>query len=64
MMNILAEMREAERKTSEAYLRLRCKIPGALDTPHAPSAEMIWGITERALDALVEKAARYDDLKR
>lgn len=38
-----------ESDLSGAYLRLRALIPGAFDTPHAPSAEQVWATTERAL---------------
>ena len=42
-------IRKAERALSDAYVRLRVMIPGALDTPHAPTSEQIWNITEKAL---------------
>jgi len=60
----LAEARDAERRLSEAYLRLRSLIPGAYDTPRAPSAEQVWAVTERALGKLSDKAWRYDELNR
>lgn len=34
---------------SHAYLRLRNLIPGAFDTPYAPSSEQVWETTECAL---------------
>lgn len=45
----LAEGRAAERSLSDAYVRLRAMIPGAFDTPHAPSPEQVWQTTEEAL---------------
>lgn len=39
----------AEAELSKAYLRLRAIIPGAFDTPHAPSREQVWQVTEDAL---------------
>lgn len=45
----LDRYRIAERELSKAYVRLRGMIPGALDTPHAPTSEQIWDITEKAL---------------
>src|SRR5882672_142906 len=42
-------IRKAERALSDAYVRLRVMIPGALDTPHASTSEQIWNITEKAL---------------
>lgn len=38
-----------EHALSDAYLRLRALIPGAYDTPHAPTPEQVWGTTEAAL---------------
>lgn len=38
---------------SAAYLRLRAIIPGAFDTPTAPTADQIWDTTERAARRLV-----------
>lgn len=51
----LEVMRKAERELSAAYVRLRIMIPGALDTPYAPSREKVWETTEKALQRLVEK---------
>lgn len=52
----------------EAYLRLRSLIPGAFETPHAPTAEQVWTTTEDALKsyiaqykALAEKHERLRD---
>jgi hypothetical protein len=47
--------RKAERDVSEAYVRLRAMIPGALNTPHAPSGEQVWKITEEALRRALTK---------
>jgi hypothetical protein len=47
------DWRKAEHGLSEAYLRLRRMIPGALDTPYAPTKEMVWRVTEEALAKLV-----------
>jgi hypothetical protein len=41
--------RADEKRLSDAYLRLRALIPGAFDTPHAPSSEQVWATTENAL---------------
>lgn len=38
----------AEKTLSDAYIRLRQVIPGAMDTPFGPSGEEIWRITEVA----------------
>lgn len=44
------ERRRAEQVAlSNAYLRLRGLIPGAFDTPHGPTPEQVWDVTERAL---------------
>lgn len=45
----LKEFRVSEQRLSMAYVRLRALIPGAFDTPHAPTAEEVWEITEQAL---------------
>lgn len=45
----LQKWKIAETNLSNAYLRLREMIPGALDTPYAPTAEQVWAITEAAL---------------
>lgn len=42
-------------KLSDAYLRLRAMIPGAFDTPFAPTPEQVWRTTEDALSKLVGK---------
>lgn len=38
-----------EHALGAAYLRLRELIPGAFDTPHAPTAEQVWSHTEERL---------------
>lgn len=48
------DYKEAEHALSEAYLRLGHLIPGALDTPHAPSREEVWRTTEEALMKLLK----------
>lgn len=40
---------QAEHELSNAYLRLRSMIPGAYDTPHAPTSQQVWETTENAL---------------
>ena len=51
--------RLAEHNLSRAYLRLRKLIPGAYDTPTAPTGEQVWAITEQALRvALRQKPKR------
>ena len=47
-----AALQVAEHKLSDAYVRLRKKIPGALSTPTAPTPEQVWAVTEAALDGL------------
>lgn len=47
------EFRNAETRLSEAYLRLRAMLPGAFDTPFAPSADIVWKTTEAALARLI-----------
>jgi len=47
------ELLAQERALSDAYLRLREMIPGAFDTPHAPTAEQVWAHTEKCLTALI-----------
>ena len=49
-------LRKANRALSDAYLRLRRLIPGAFDTPTAPTAEEVWITTESALKRLVMRA--------
>lgn len=44
-----------DKELSNAYVRLRTLIPGALDTPYAPTPEQVWETTERALKNLVDK---------
>lgn len=46
------------RQLSDAYLRLRQKIPGAFDTPYAPSPRQVWETTEKALDDLLKEAGK------
>jgi len=53
-------LREAERSLSDAYLRLRAMIPGALKTPHAPSPEQVWEVTENALKSALYPQERAD----
>jgi len=48
----IKQRREAEHALGAAYLRLRHIIPGALDTPHAPTREQVWDTTERAAERL------------
>jgi hypothetical protein len=45
-------MRDAEHALSDAYVRLRKMIPGAFDTPYAPTGEQIWKHTEACLERL------------
>jgi len=51
----VAKWQTAERALGAAYLRLRALIPGAYDTPHAPSAETVWAHTEDCLNTLALK---------
>lgn len=50
----LDRLTEHNRRLSDAYVRLRVMIPGALDTPFAPTSEQVWEITEKALTVLIE----------
>lgn len=54
------DFRLAERQLSEAYVRLRALIPGAFDTPHAPTPEQIWKTTEDALRRLLTRVAKLE----
>lgn len=49
-----------------AYLRLRTMIPGAFNTPDAPTPEQVWETTEAALKQYIaahdEITKRYYDL--
>ena len=59
----LAKWKDAERRLSDAYLRLR-GILGAWETPNAPTAEQVWVHTEakaRELAALRAPAAPEED---
>lgn len=51
----LEKYKEAEAALSRAYIRLRDMIPGAFDTPHAPSREQVWETTEHALQCLLQR---------
>lgn len=55
------EWRRAERRLSEAYVRLRKMIPGAFDTPHAPTYEQVWQTTEAALATLTQALASVQE---
>lgn len=57
----LQEWKDAERKVSEAYVRLRSMIPGALKTPHAPTTEQVWETTERSLAELLKSPPPLTD---
>lgn len=49
-------MPKGDHELSAAYVRLRGMIPGAFDTPYAPTPEQIWDVTEKALARLVRQA--------
>lgn len=53
------ELLAAEHKLSDAYLRIRTKLD-AFITPHAPSAEQVYAVTELKLDQLI---ARVESLE-
>ncbi len=57
----LDNIRQEAMKLSDAYIRLRALIPGALDTGHAPKPEEVWKQTEDSLKKLLEiaKIDRY-----
>ena len=48
---------QAEHRLSKAYIRLRELIPGAFDTPFAPTAEQVWAHTEACLKKLQAELA-------
>jgi len=55
--------REAEKTTSDAYLRIRGLL-GAWDTPHGPTPEQVYAHTEAKLSELIthaEKAEQFRD---
>ena len=54
--NDIQAYRKINKKVSDAYVRLRIMIPGALDTPTAPSTEQVFTVTEAALKMLIERA--------
>lgn len=56
----LQKWKIAETEVSNAYLRLRRLIPGALNTPHAPTANQVWAVTEAALKRALDPP--QDDL--
>lgn len=58
----LEQWKADERELSQAYLRLRQKIPGAFLTPHAPSAQKVWQVTEEALDVVLERLKMVDQV--
>jgi hypothetical protein len=53
----LETWKNAERGLSASYVRLRHLIPGALETPTAPTPEQVWDTTERALERFVDRIA-------
>ena len=54
----LAKWKDAERRLSDAYLRLR-GILGAWETPNAPTAEQVWVHTEAKARELAEAHDHY-----
>lgn len=59
----IAELRAAEKKTSDAYLRIR-ELVNAFDTPHAPTPEQIYELTERKIKELqAENAGLRETMK-
>lgn len=60
----LKDLQVLNRKLSSAYLRLRAKIPGAFDTPLAPTPEQIWETTEKSLDKMVERIHQLEMIER
>lgn len=50
----VSELREAEHKLSDAYIRIRTLL-NAFDTPYAPTPEQIYELTERKLKSLTSK---------
>jgi hypothetical protein len=56
----LTDFRDAERTISKAYVRLRHMIPGAMDTPNAPSVDTIFQVTEAALQKLLDRNAELE----
>ena len=52
----MLKWKAAELELSNAYLRLRQMIPGAFDTPRAPTRYQVWATTEHALKKFLESA--------
>lgn len=50
----LARLREEYQQLSQAYLSLRTLIPGSFNTPHGPSHEEVWNVTENAAKRVVD----------
>ena len=54
----VAQLREvllAERELSDAYVRLRRMIPGALSTSTSPTPKEVWTHTESCLKRMVDE---------
>lgn len=51
------KFRDAEKKLSDAYIRLRAIIPGALEDRSHLSAEQMWASVEECAISIVTKAA-------
>lgn len=45
-----------QRALSDAYVRLRAMIPGAFDTPTAPTSQEVWTQTEASLRVMKDQA--------
>lgn len=52
-------MTKAEHALSDAYLRIR-RLVNAFDTPFAPTAEQVWGLTEQKVAVVAKKAVLAD----
>lgn len=55
-------LREESLALSRAYVRLRALIPGAFDTPFAPTPPQIWDVTERALNRMKARSMHLEQL--
>lgn len=51
------QLQDSETRLSKAYLRIRTMLE-AWDTPHAPTSEEVYRVTERALENLIAERDR------
>jgi hypothetical protein len=51
----IAELKVALAQISDSYLSIRQMIPGAFNTPRAPTPAQVYETTEQALQSFIEK---------